>query len=81
MTTPTLKIWPQVWEVLKQQGISFILLFGMTYFLWIELQEVKAENKACNSKVVETLVELVIENQRVIDRNTAAFSAMGSKLD
>lgn len=75
------EIWDSIWEILKQQGISFLVLMGVTYFLWIELQEVKMENKACNDKVIHTMTELIIENQRVIDRNTAAWNALQVKKD
>jgi hypothetical protein len=40
-------------EMLKQQGLSFVLLGVAVFFLWTELKDIEEKNEKCNQEIIE----------------------------
>jgi hypothetical protein len=40
-------------EMLKQQGLSFVLLGVAVFFLWTELKDIEEKNEQCNQEIIE----------------------------
>jgi hypothetical protein len=60
-------------EVIKKQGISFIILSCIVYYFYVEMQELKAEFNACNQNLMQLYSSHSTQMQEVIIRNTQAF--------
>lgn len=60
-------------EILKKQGVNFLLLALAVWWLNTKLEKVEDEYKQCNSKVIEMYETILIANQKVIERNTTVL--------
>lgn len=60
-------------EMLKKQGINFLLLALAVWYLNTKLEKVEDENKQCNSKVIEMYETILVANQKVIEKNTSVL--------
>lgn len=72
----------QVWQMVKRQGLSFVLILGLAYIFWAENQdlrkqiisnneEIKAYYKTDNAE----MREVVKRSNEVIERNNRIFES------
>lgn len=70
-----------IWELLKRQGLSFLLLGIMTAFFYNQNKELADEIDDCNQAIIDKYQD---ENERlmlVIEANTMALERINAKLD
>lgn len=84
MSQTTVEMWAKalswVFDMLKQQGISFGLLAIAVWFLNTKLERVETDNKKCNNKMIEMYESISIANQKVIEKNTFVLEAIEKRL-
>ena len=83
----TVQVRQKLFEELSRAGALFVVLGVLVYFLYTEIDEVRAEQKECNERNIQILTDqlngqsmIIYENNRVIDRNNQLFELIEKKL-
>ena len=73
-------------EQLKKQGLTVLLLFGLTYFFYSENKKLVEEMSICNKQMIELyqknqkdIIEMNYKSLQALDRNTEAFKEFKEK--
>lgn len=72
---------PFILDVIKKQGVSFMLLGIAVWHLTGEIKELKQDNLNCETKVIQVLETLVVSTNETNQKAIIVLERVDKKLD
>lgn len=72
----------QLWQMVKRQGLSFVLILGLAYIFWAENQDLRKQIQDSNQEIKDyykndnaEMRKVVERSNEVIERNNRIFES------